>query len=96
MHKVLLQSLAMATILGIAPMPDAADFDKKVQINGLRTLTGDGDKDAKTCPDNTFLCYESCCTNAEECCTTTQGCTAVGGCSPPSPQTIKQFDGHQR
>ena len=59
-------------------------------------LTGDADKEQKTCPDNTFVCYESCCTNAEECCTTTQGCTAVGDCAPPSPQSIKQFQEHQR
>lgn len=96
MQRILLQSTILAAMLATAPVPDAADFDKKLESSGLRKLTGDDDKEKKTCPDNTFVCYESCCTNSEECCTTTQGCTAVGGCAPPSPQSIKQFEEYQR
>jgi hypothetical protein len=82
----------LATISGLV----AADFGKKLDNTSLRKLTGGSDQTQKTCPDNTFICYESCCTNAEECCTTTKGCVAVGECTPPSPQSIKQFDEDQR
>jgi hypothetical protein len=88
--------MIVAAMLATALASDAADFDKKLDSSGLRKLINDGDKKQKTCPDNTFICYESCCTNAEECCTTTRGCTAVGGCAPPSPQSIKRLNEYQR
>jgi hypothetical protein len=68
----------------------AAEFEKKLDKETLRKLTGDGAKPQTTCPDNTFLCYTSCCTNSQECCTTTKGCVAVGRCGTPSPQSITQ------
>ena len=94
MQSVHLGAKIIAAMLAIAPVAVAADFDKKLYDSGLRKLTGDNQQ--TTCPENTFVCYKSCCTNAEECCTTTQGCTAVGDCAPPSPNTIKPIDGYQR
>mgnify|MGYP001105884204 CR=1 FL=1 len=96
MQKVFLRSMILAAMLSAAVAVDAAELVKKVDNRDLRTLTGDGDTVQKACPDNTFLCYTSCCTNSEECCTTTKGCVAVGGCAPSSPQSIKQFEKLQR
>lgn len=96
MRKIFLRSIIVAAMLSATVALEAADLDKKPENRDLRTLTGDGDTNQKNCPDNTFLCYTTCCTNSEECCTTTKGCVAVGGCAPPSPQSIKQFEGLQR
>jgi len=96
MQGVRFRLMLGATLLATAPVLVAADFGKQLDSTSLHKLTGDNDKAQKTCPDNTFLCYESCCTNAEECCTTTKGCVAVGECAPPSPQSIKQIEGYQR
>jgi hypothetical protein len=96
MREIFLRSIIVASMLFATVALNAAELNKKPDNRDLRTLTGDGDTGQKTCPDNTFLCYTSCCTNSEECCTTTKGCVAVGSCAPSSPQSIKQFDKLQR
>jgi hypothetical protein len=100
MQRFFLQSMMLAVVLFPVLPLDAAELekvlDKELDERVLRLLTGDGEKDETTCPDNTFLCYTSCCTNAEECCTTTKGCVAVGDCAPPSPQSIMQSNELQR
>ena len=92
MQKIFLRLMILAAMLSAAVVLDAAELDKKLHNRDLRWLTGDGVTDQKACPDNTFLCYTSCCTNSEECCTTTKGCVAVGDCAPASPQSIKKFE----
>ena len=87
-----LMTAMLGALVVTAGTTSAAEFEKKLDNGTLRKLTGDGDKEQKTCPDNTFLCYTSCCTNSQECCTTTKGCVAVGGCAPTSPQSIRQLE----
>jgi hypothetical protein len=84
---------ALVVAVGVAV---AAEFERELDNDTLRQFTGGGDKEQTTCPDNTFLCYTSCCTNSQECCTKTKGCVAVGGCDTPSPQSIRQPEQLQR
>lgn len=78
-----MRAVLMTAILGALVVAGgataAAEFEKTLDQETLRKLTGHGAKAQKTCPDNTFLCYTSCCTNSQECCTTMKGCAAVGG-----------------
>ncbi|MGB5732934.1 MAG: hypothetical protein WBM40_00620 [Thiohalocapsa sp.] len=87
---------SLAALVVAAGATVAAEFERKLDYDTLRQLTGDGDKEQTTCPDDTFLCYTCCCTNSQECCTPTKGCVAVGGCDTPSPQSIRQPEKLQR
>jgi hypothetical protein len=95
MRRALITALLGALVVTANPAL-AVDFGKAQDMGSLRKLNADNDKEETTCPDNTFVCYTSCCTNSEECCTTTKGCVAVGSCSPPSPQTILPFGSFPR
>jgi hypothetical protein len=96
MQRRFLRSIIIATMLFPLLPLDAAELDKERDKAVPRKLTGDREKEQPACPDNTFLCFKSCCTNAEECCTTTKGCVAVGGCAPLAPQSIMQYQKLQR
>lgn len=90
MMRTVLMTAILGALLVAGSATVAAEFEKTLDKETLRELTVDGAKAQTTCPDNTFLCYTSCCTNSQECCTTTKGCVAVGDCRPPPPQSIRQ------
>jgi hypothetical protein len=89
-----MRTVLIMAILGVFVMAGgatvAAEFERRLEKETLRKLTGAEHKTQTPCPDNTFLCYTSCCTNSQECCTTTKGCVVVGACVTPPPQSITQ------